>query len=67
MRLTLQIITVLVFVGIMYAIHQGAGAIADWGGPQFTMGLLVGGVFTAGFLLFANWLEKKLPSDRRGE
>jgi hypothetical protein len=63
----LQIITVLVFIGIMYAIHQGAYAAIRMMDGNFLSGLLVGVLGMCFFFLFANWLDKKLPTNRRRE
>lgn len=64
---TLQVITVLVFVAVMYAVHQGAYAFSAAMGGRFSWGFVAGMVFTALVVLFLNWVEKKLPSDRRSQ
>lgn len=61
----LQIIAVLLFLGVMTAIHQGAGAFLRWGGPDFTSGFLVGAIGTVLFGFFLHWLDSR-SRRRRG-
>jgi hypothetical protein len=57
----LQIVTVLVTVAVLYAIHSGASAFAGWVDPKFGWGLFVGAMITCGVMLIGGWLDKKLP------
>jgi NhaP-type Na+/H+ or K+/H+ antiporter len=59
----LQIVTVLLFIGIMTGIYQGTGAFMSWAGPQFTYGFAAGMLVCILGGLLAHWLDR--PSRRR--
>jgi hypothetical protein len=62
---TLQIATIVAFVLVMIAIHQGLGILAAMQGPQFVYGALFGGTFVGSVWALCHWLEgSSVSSDR---
>lgn len=57
----------LVFIGVMYSIKYGLASLSEWGGPDFTMGFVVGGGFIAVVLGIAHWIDQRSSRDVPGD
>lgn len=60
----LQIIAAVIFIAVMFGIHQGAGAFFNWVSDDFGNGFLVGAIFVAVLGLIAYKMDKSAAFGR---